>query len=232
MTLELQAKHRLLSTEDPVDPTDTSGFIDTSDTPNKEIQNNGTFFAGLEAGADDDSVKALEEKLAQAQAVVDETKRALELHAMDADLSQIAGAEEAVPSTTLDENQHPNLPEGEMTINAGLRLVQPGDTTTPRHYFTKDEARAAFARFKAEQETLAGRELTTAELIAISNGGETTASFADDISDGDAFDMLIDGDPEQHEPLVQELTQNDGGTEEPEDQMLLQDDVSVGPSSL
>lgn len=58
------------------------------------------------------------------------------------------------------------------------------------------------------------------------------ADTEDPISDGDAFDMLIDGDPEDDEPVVQELTNNDGGVEPPTDQPLLRDDVSGGPPTL
>jgi len=159
----------------------------------------------------------------------------------------------ACPSETLDENEHPNTvlnPEGDMTMNASPR------------YFTKAEALAAFAEVKAAKEAEHGRSLTSEEVVAMliaeqdtdagpneepfdyekwKNSGKKSksaddkkaeASFIDDVSSGDAFDMLIDGDPSQEEPVVQELTTNDGGTEEPSDQNLLRDDLPQGPDSI
>ena len=57
---------------------------------------------------------------------------------------------------------------------------------------------------------------------------EATVVEADlDMEDGVAFDTLIDGDPSQEEPEVQELTRDDGGIEEAPEQSLLMDDIQV-----
>jgi hypothetical protein len=52
----------------------------------------------------------------------------------------------------------------------------------------------------------------------------TQASLEDPTEDGVAFDTLIDGE-EDEEPVVQELTRDDGGFEEPREQELLIDDL-------
>lgn len=61
---------------------------------------------------------------------------------------------------------------------------------------------------------------------------ELQSAAADDISNGDAYDLMMDGDPRQEEPVVQELTNDDGGIEPPTDQALLKDDVPPGPPVL
>ncbi len=50
----------------------------------------------------------------------------------------------------------------------------------------------------------------------------------DPISTGVIFDTLVDGDPRQEEPEVQEDTHDDGGIETPPEQALLVDDISGG----
>jgi hypothetical protein len=223
MTLELQAKQRLVST------TGAPDFIDTSDPLLLPQDNPGAAMASV----DEDSVEVLQQRLEQAEKTVDELKRALEAKLMTANLDpgNDAAREGLAPSTTLDENAHPSLPEGDFVLNAS--------------FFTKDEARAAFAAFKAEMEAKAGRSLTTDEVVALVMAREeqllsgmeepaaVNADFADEISDGDAFDMLVDGDPSSKTDEVQELTQNDGGVETADDEQgLLMDDVSIGPPSL
>ena len=49
------------------------------------------------------------------------------------------------------------------------------------------------------------------------------ASLSDPISNGVAFDTMVDGDPSQTEPEVQELTHDDGGVEKAPEQELLMD---------
>jgi hypothetical protein len=58
------------------------------------------------------------------------------------------------------------------------------------------------------------------------------ASTEDPISDGVVYDTLVDGDPSQEEPIVQQLTNNDGGIEQQDDQELLRDDVVPGISTI
>lgn len=53
------------------------------------------------------------------------------------------------------------------------------------------------------------------------------ASTEDPLSTGVAFDTLIDGKPEDTKPLVQELTDDDGDINEPDEQRLLIDDLPV-----
>ncbi len=48
---------------------------------------------------------------------------------------------------------------------------------------------------------------------------------ADRVSDGSAFETLTDGDPDQDEPIVQLLTEDDGGIEPASEQPLLMDDI-------
>jgi len=166
-----------------------------------------------------------------ARAAVDGDQREGAADEGTADPGNDAAREGLAPSTTLDENVHPSLPEGDFVLNAS--------------FFTKDEARAAFAAFKAEMEAKAGRSLTTDEVVALVMAREeqllsgmeepaaVKADFTDEISDGDAFDMLVDGDPSSKTDEVQELTQNDGGVETADDEQgLLMDDVSIGPPSL
>jgi hypothetical protein len=54
-----------------------------------------------------------------------------------------------------------------------------------------------------------------------------SASLADPVSNGVAYETLVDGDPSQSKPIVQEVTDNDGGVQEAEENQLLQDDIQV-----
>lgn len=55
------------------------------------------------------------------------------------------------------------------------------------------------------------------------------ADTEDPLSDGAAFDTLIDGEPDAAEPAVQRTTKDDGGVETAPEQSLLNDDL-VPPS--
>ena len=59
---------------------------------------------------------------------------------------------------------------------------------------------------------------------AISEPGVTDINLP--TSTGVVFETLIDGDPSQHKPMVQEVTNDDGGIEPPDEQQLLIDDIS------
>ena len=48
---------------------------------------------------------------------------------------------------------------------------------------------------------------------------------SDLVSDGSAFETLNDGDPDQDEPLVQDLTKDDGDIQPADEQVLLMDDI-------
>lgn len=49
----------------------------------------------------------------------------------------------------------------------------------------------------------------------------------DMVSDGTAYQTLIDGDPDTEDPIVQNVTRDDGGVVAPEEQDLLMDDISL-----
>lgn len=51
------------------------------------------------------------------------------------------------------------------------------------------------------------------------------ASLEDPLSDGTAYDTLIDGERSQVDPEVQELTHDDGGVETAPEKHLLMDDL-------
>lgn len=52
----------------------------------------------------------------------------------------------------------------------------------------------------------------------------------DPVSDnGVSYDMLVDGDPSDEEPIVQTLTKDDGGAEPAAEQSLLDDDLPYTP---
>jgi hypothetical protein len=53
------------------------------------------------------------------------------------------------------------------------------------------------------------------------------ADLEDPIADGEQFDLLMDGKPDETEPLVQELTDDDGDINEADEQRLLIDDLPV-----
>lgn len=192
--IELNAKSRLLATEEPIDGVDVASRA--------VAWNAGTNNPPLAAGVDDDSVEALEEKLAQAQSVVDETKRALELHAMRTLLANDTSDFETLPVSNIsdmtEEKAEAMAPDA---IDEDTQLMYPAGDDSGNEDVTK----------------------------VINAGGLDHASgIGDEVSNGDAFDMLIDGDPSEEEPIVQELTNSDGGVEAPADQSLLRDDVSNG----
>lgn len=54
---------------------------------------------------------------------------------------------------------------------------------------------------------------------------DVKASVANPLNDGVAFDTIVDGDPEDKKPLVQEFTDNDGGILPFDENLLLQDDI-------
>ena len=53
------------------------------------------------------------------------------------------------------------------------------------------------------------------------------SSLVDPTDGGASFDMLIDGEPEDEQPIVQELTQDDAGVEPSPEQELLVDDLQI-----
>jgi hypothetical protein len=53
------------------------------------------------------------------------------------------------------------------------------------------------------------------------------ADLENPLGDGVVFDTLVDGDPEVGKPLLQTLTDDDGGFSEPSEQPLLNDDLPV-----
>lgn len=53
------------------------------------------------------------------------------------------------------------------------------------------------------------------------------SDLVDPTDDGASFDMLVDGEPEDEQPLVQELTQDDAGVEKAPEQELLVDDLQI-----
>jgi hypothetical protein len=152
--------------------------------------------------------------------------------------SDAESADDVILSSDTDTKQMPCLLESEESEDTdeldpadpnGVDVLKQ-DTTASR-FFTEAELRAAGKRIRAEMEAKAGRALSDEELHAMMNQ-RALASTEDPISDGAAFDMLIDGDDEEDEPLVQELTNNDGGVEPPIDQPLLRDDVTQGPPTI
>jgi hypothetical protein len=54
---------------------------------------------------------------------------------------------------------------------------------------------------------------------------DVTASISNPLNDGAAFETLIDGDPSDKKPVVQEFTDNDGGISPFDENLLLQDDI-------
>jgi len=53
------------------------------------------------------------------------------------------------------------------------------------------------------------------------------ASLVDPTASGLGYDMLIDGDPSTSRPIVQDLTDDDGGVAEPDEKDLLKDDLPI-----
>jgi len=53
------------------------------------------------------------------------------------------------------------------------------------------------------------------------------ASLANPAAGGANYDLLIDGDPSEDTPIVQELTHDDGGVERPREQNLLMNDLGI-----
>jgi len=60
-------------------------------------------------------------------------------------------------------------------------------------------------------------------------GQPVQSNIGDPVSNGEAFDQLVDGDPDDHTPIVQRLMNTDGGTEPPDEQPLLNDDLPINP---
>lgn len=63
--------------------------------------------------------------------------------------------------------------------------------------------------------------------IKASVAAQLTAAEENPLEEGVAFDTLVDGDPSTDEPVVQEVTHDDGGIEKADpDQDLLMDDIA------
>ncbi len=93
---------------------------------------------------------------------------------------------------------------------------------------TLDQAAQTVHDIKAElQEQVVDSEPSeTAESIsAMLLSNSEPVVDADIVSDGSAFETLTDGDPSQDEPIVQELTEDDGGIQPADEQSLLMDDI-------
>lgn len=54
---------------------------------------------------------------------------------------------------------------------------------------------------------------------------DVTASTENPLNDGVAFETIVDGDPSNKKPLVQEFTDDDGGILPADENLLLQDDI-------
>lgn len=67
---------------------------------------------------------------------------------------------------------------------------------------------------------------TEGKPLASSNEGLRGKTPEEAISDGSAFDTLIDGNPGHHSQLVQDLLQDDGGFAPADEQPLLMDDIA------
>ena len=67
-------------------------------------------------------------------------------------------------------------------------------------------------------------------LLEMSSDPGLPPDEGDLLSEGVAFETLIDGDPRTTTPLVQDVTRDDGGVTPPDEQPLLMDDISL-PSS-
>lgn len=82
------------------------------------------------------------------------------------------------------------------------------------------EAFKSLAQGSVEASTIDDAENVAQEAIP-----QIESSTDDPLSDGVAFDTLIDGEPSDNDPVVQEVTKDDGGVEKPAEQELLNDDI-------
>lgn len=262
------------------------------DEGNEPVQNTGgSGGVGALASVDDDSKDAVETELAHAQRGYEAARARSDEKAANAYAALIKTLTVADAPVTAEQGAGPmadTLEANDTSDFMNLTTSDPGNTPLEASFFTKDEARAAFRQYKAEAEAVAGRSLSTEELMALvvssqeavagnpdsnekpldyeewkksgkpprANPGFGKKGFAteqieqdkkdddktevtssddpemesdvdDPIGDGEEFELLIDGDPSNAEPEVQELTHNDGGIQPPTDQPLLIDDVGV-----
>jgi len=250
MNLELQAKQRLLASstyDQPTQPVSNSAtfFASVDDDSRRVIETElgdaRRGHAAAKARGHTDAVTAYENLISELERASKPvtandtsdfgslpTSNPSDLPATD---HEAEAADDVILGADTSSAQQPCIMEGD---------VDPADPngedplkldTTASRLFTEAEVREAGKRYRAELEAEAGRPLSDDEVIAMANA-KTLASTEDPISDGAAFDMLIDGDDEEDEPVVQELTNNDGGVEPPTDQPLLIDDVSQGPPTI
>ena len=118
-------------------------------------------------------------------------------------------------------------------IRAKARLVQSANTIDPQgHSVWSDpplrlNSNDAYDPAGSGDQSLEIEE-TLDQIGRPQDGAEMLSSLDDPISDGQAFDTLNDGEPEDgEEPMVQELTHDDGGVEEDPTKNLLNDDLPI-----
>jgi len=195
-TLKLQAKERLLATADIVqDTVPPSSYV--------------------AADVDEDARTELERQLGKAEHGEHEAEKAGDdvaesrykdlMSEMDTALSRGSDSVAAVKAN--DTSDQPGMTVADPALRPQLQhaLGPEGMLTLNASLFNETELKE-LAQLNAKDSLV-------------------QADTEDPISDGAAYDLLVDGDPSEEEPVVQELTNNDGSTEAPDDQPLLVDDV-------
>jgi len=200
--MNLQAKQRLLA----------SSTIDPDAQPR---QADNALPVSVGAGVDDDSKTVIETELGDA-------RRGLERAKAQGHTDSVTAYENLI--TELEKANSPVIANDTSDMGS-LPMSNPADS--PLGDPDTDAERVDNMIVGEEQPCLIQPEPGPEDVLKL----DTTASTEDPISDGAAYDMLIDGESEEEagEPVVQEVTNNDGSIEPDPTQPLLIDDVSAGP---